>query len=70
MNASDASQSQKEEILELISALADEVRASEVKRRPSAIKSLLKSISEAAGAVASIAQSWDFVRPMFESLIR
>lgn len=70
MNATDASQSQKEEMLELISALADEVRASEAKRRPSAIKSILKSISEAAGMVASIAQAWDFVRPLFESLIR
>ncbi len=70
MNAVDASQSQKEEMLELISALADEVRASEAKRRPSAIKSLLKSISETAGAIVSIAKAWDFVRPLFESLIR
>lgn len=29
-----------------------------------------KSISEAAGAVASIAQALGFVRPLFESLIR
>lgn len=70
VNATDASQSQKEEVLELISALADEVRASQAKRRPSAIKSLLKSISETAGTVASIAKAWDFVRPLFESFIR
>jgi len=70
INAADASQSQKEEILELISALADEIRASEIKRRPSAIKSLLKSISETAGTIVSIAKAWEFIKPLFEDLVR
>jgi hypothetical protein len=67
-NATDASQNQKAEILELISALSDELRASQERRRPSAIKSYLKSISETVSAVASIAKAWDLIKSLFESL--
>ena len=70
MNASDVAECQKVEILELLSALSDEIRVVTARRRPSAIKSLLTGISTTTEGIASIAKVWELVKPVFDFLLR
>jgi hypothetical protein len=58
LKSTEASNEQKEAILELISAIADEVRTSKDKQRFTVIKTLLKSAQELVGGISTLHTIW------------
>lgn len=69
ISAADASTDQKEEMLELLSALSNEVLAASGKPRGSVIRSLLHGIGLIATCVDSIEKLWEKVKSLFESCL-
>jgi hypothetical protein len=60
---------QKNEIMELISALASEATLPPQNRRRGLLESLLLSLSNAIGATSGLITIWDKVKPILESLL-
>lgn len=61
---------QKNEMMELISALASEATLPPQNRRRSLLKSLFLSLSNAIGTTAGLITIWDKVKPVLESLLQ
>lgn len=62
--AQDASQEQQAAIIELLSAITEQVRLPKEKRKPSVVKGVIKEISGYADNVASLVTLWNTAKPV------
>jgi hypothetical protein len=64
VNANEASEAQKEAIVEWLSTLIEQARSAKESRKPSLIKAAIKELSELAGAVVSVQTLWNAAVPV------
>ncbi|MBP9841843.1 MAG: hypothetical protein KBC64_05405 [Simkaniaceae bacterium] len=62
--AQDASQDQQAVIIELLSAITEQVRLPKEKRKPSVVKGVIKEISGYADNIASLITLWNVAKPV------
>lgn len=68
--AQDASQEQQAAIIELLSAITEQVRLPKEKRKPSVVKGVIKEISEYADNVASLITLWNTAKSVVLTIFR
>lgn len=62
------SDDQKNQILELLSAVSQEAVVPKEKRRASVVKALLNNLADVVGSAASLAKIWEKVSPILHSI--
>ena len=64
LKSTEASNDQKEAILELMSVLAEEARLSKEKQRSTVAKTLIKNAQEMIDAISSLHSMWQTLQPI------
>lgn len=64
LNADDADDAAKNELLEQVSFITEQAAAKPGERKPGAIKAMLSVVKDGAGAIASAAGAWSAVEPL------
>lgn len=66
LNAQDADESTKNDLLEQIAALTAMANAKPEERKPGMVKALLGAVKDGAGAISSAAGAWEAVEPLLK----
>lgn len=64
VNANEASDAQKDAVVEWLSTLTEQARSAKESRKPSLIKAAMKELGELAGAVVSVQTLWNAAVPV------
>lgn len=67
LNAQDANEPAKNELLEQIATLTEQANAKPEERKPGLIKALVSAVKEGSGTISSVAGAWASVEPLLKS---
>lgn len=67
MDAADASEAAKNELLEQVAFLSSQASAKPAERKPGAVKAVLTAIRDGAATIGSVATAWQAAEPLLTS---